>query len=42
MGVQMYVDHLLHYQIYLSLVPRPDLPEKEGPGIYCSRMRVII
>ena len=25
-----------------SLVPRPDPPEKEGPGIYCLRMRVII
>ena len=25
-----------------SLVPRPDPPEKEGPGIHCLRMRVII
>ena len=25
-----------------SLVPRPDPPEKEGPGIHCLHMRVII
>ena len=24
-----------------SLVPRPDPPEKEGPGIHCLRMRLI-
>ena len=24
-----------------SLIPRPDLPEKEGPGIHCLRMRLI-
>jgi len=27
--------------ICASLVPRPDPPEKEGPGIHCLRMRLI-
>ena len=26
----------------INLVPRPDPPEKEGPGSHCLRMRVII
>ena len=28
--------------LVISLVPRPDLPKKEGPGIHCLRMHVII
>ena len=32
---------ILSLSITNSLVPRPDPPEKEGPGIHCLRMRLI-
>ena len=33
---------LLFLYNHTSLVPRPDPPKKEGLGIHCLRMRVII